>query len=690
MNCYIRSKLALAFFILSICHATQSYAGGPENLLLVVNSQSAKSKIVANHYISLRQIPSSNVLYLDSVPDKERMSIKDFRSEVLEPVLKAIDERKLGQQIDIIAYSADFPTAIGLPKESNQVIPEKFRNKFKPTASINSATFFAQQLLREDFTFMEPAANCYFRTSSQQALVNFYVGETGEKYNSLTKAYKDGEYDKALDIATAILGIEKGPQPVFRYWAAQCLAQLDRGEDAMAMLDQAIREGWSFSRITQESPAFKKLLDSKDFKSLISSMTEIDRSPPMTFDSKFIWSPSGFVTTDPSKGRRYFLSMVLGVARGKGNSVAEIIQSLETSARADGTNPKGTFYYSSNKDIRGKTRAPLMNEAVAALQRIGKSAEVIKSNMPASKADVLGLMAGVARFDWEKTKSTILPGAICEHLTSWGGVMKGEPGKGQTTVSEFIRHGAAGASGTVTEPFAFHFKFPHPMMHYYYAKGCNLVESFYQSVHGPYQLLIVGDPLCRPFAKIPEFTVQGIDDPEKVTGVIKLGIEPAPNSGITDFDIYHNDRFVRSLKSGQVVSFDTQAVSDGYHEIRFVAKTAGPIVFSNRKIIGIQVQNRARVPKLEKVPAEHDITKEVIVRLTKPWNFSLVAVQNGSELKSRIIQDNTNGSEAKTIGLAIPCTQLGSGPSRIKIFAAKGDRRICLDIVETVVKGPLP
>jgi len=113
-------------------------------------------------------------------------------------------------------------------------------------------------------------------------------------------------------------------------------------------------------------------------------------------------------------------------------------------------------------------------------------------------------MVGKSDFNWPASGSTILPGAICEHLTSLGGVMV-ENG-GQTPLSEFIRNGAAGASGTVTEPYAIQAKFPDPFLHVHYVKGCTLAEAFYQSVRGPYQLLIVGDPLCRPWARIPQVT----------------------------------------------------------------------------------------------------------------------------------------------------------------------------------------
>ena len=55
-------------FLLLVATAAGNVAwagGGPENVLLLVNPNSLNSKTVANHYIALRQIPASNVVYVD-------------------------------------------------------------------------------------------------------------------------------------------------------------------------------------------------------------------------------------------------------------------------------------------------------------------------------------------------------------------------------------------------------------------------------------------------------------------------------------------------------------------------------------------------------------------------------------------------------------------------------------------------
>ena len=54
------------------------------------------------------------------------------------------------------------------------------------------------------------------------------------------------------------------------------------------------------------------------------------------------------------------------------------------------------------------------------------------------------------------------------------------------------------------EPYSIQAKFPHPGIHVHYCRGASLAEAFYQSVNAPYQLLVVGDPLCQPWATIPQ------------------------------------------------------------------------------------------------------------------------------------------------------------------------------------------
>ena len=43
--------------------------GGPQNVAVVVNTDSSASKLIANEYIDMRGIPATNVVHLNGLPD---------------------------------------------------------------------------------------------------------------------------------------------------------------------------------------------------------------------------------------------------------------------------------------------------------------------------------------------------------------------------------------------------------------------------------------------------------------------------------------------------------------------------------------------------------------------------------------------------------------------------------------------
>ncbi len=253
---------------------------------------------------------------------------------------------------------------------------------------------------------------------------------------------------------------------------------------------------------------------------------EQDGGASLGFRSSRSFGPKGELVA--AGGQRYFLSTMLGVTAGRGNSLDEILRYLKRSATADGTHPKKTIYLVRNDDVRSKVRHNQFPIVVRELAKLDIAAEILEGTVPLNKPDVQGLVMGTASFDWKASGSTILPGAICEHFTSFGGVMA--VGADQTPLSEFLRYGAAGSSGTVTEPYAIPHKFPLPMIQVHYARGCTLAEAFYQSVYGPYQLLIVGDPLCRPWADIPQVSVAGVE----AGAVVRGGLRLTPTATVTN------------------------------------------------------------------------------------------------------------------------------------------------------------
>ena len=104
-------------------------------------------------------------------------------------------------------------------------------------------------------------------------------------------------------------------------------------------------------------------------------------------------------------------------------------------------------------------------------------------------ADTLQLEPGI---DW-------VPGALADHLTSFGGDLQGA--HGQSTVLDWIASGATASHGTVSEPCNHLQKFPHPqVLLLHYLQGATAIEAYWKSVAWPQQSLFVGEPLAAPFA----------------------------------------------------------------------------------------------------------------------------------------------------------------------------------------------
>ena len=141
--------------------------GGPENVLLVVNPRSWASLTVANHFVRLRKIPSSNIFYLEWTGEVGGPTdAKAFRERILVPIESEIRKRNLAPQIDYVIYSADFPYAVTVRSEfGEQPIPQPIT----PIASINGLTYDSQRFLARDLNYLRMDSNQYMRRQDENA-----------------------------------------------------------------------------------------------------------------------------------------------------------------------------------------------------------------------------------------------------------------------------------------------------------------------------------------------------------------------------------------------------------------------------------------------------------------------------------------------------------------------------------------
>lgn len=603
-----------------------AWAGiAPEHVAIVVNGDSEVSQRIAREYAQLRGVPEGNVISVTGLPDKEKLSVQDFRTKVLEPVLKTIEQRGLKPQIDLIAYSAEIPTAIDV---SGDLGDRKLPKILTPIASINGLTFLHQWVLAKDPRYLDLNINPYARRVVAPTNDTPWTLEEQQRYaDTLLKlqqwaqaraAKKDAEDNKSapeeapFQASLAIYDelLKTHPQSGdLNYNRACMLAQLEQLNAAMTALQAAVKTGWWDYRHAARDDDLKGLRARDDFKAVLEAMKNVDFEVQPSIGFRSVgWNVAPRRTTDESATKlesspRYLLSTVLACTTGRGTTVDEALTHLRRSEAADGTRPKGTIYFERNGDVRSTTREWAFRNAARKLESLGVKAIVEDGVLPKDRADVAGAVIGIADFDWATSGSQMLPGAIVEHLTSFGGVMT--KGAGQTPLTEFLKHGAAGASGAVTEPFAIQAKFPSPYLHVHYANGLTLAESFYQSVTGPYQLLIVGDPLCQPWRRHFALTLEGLPDDGNVSGDVVLTPKWESTDGITaaEFEIYVDGLRVLSTSKVEELRWRSQQHSNGEHVLTVIARGNDAVQTLARQSRTTQIQRHHRCCVVEDVAA---------------------------------------------------------------------------------------
>ncbi len=379
------------------------------------------------------------------------------------------------------------------------------------------------------------------------------------------------------------------------------------------------------------------------------------------FRSGYRWLPGG--RRAGAEGLPYMLSSVLGVNSVPGNTVEEIAWYLQRSAEADGTKPKGTIYFCKNKTIRSTVRDKDFLQAVRMIQLAGVNAEIIDGYFPEHKQNVAGVTCGHSNVNPAGSHSRFLPGAFVDNLTSSGGQFL--PDKNQTCLSEFLRMGAAGACGTVVEPLALPPKFPNATQQTHYVHGCSLAESFYQSVAAPFQQILVGDPLCQPWAKIPKVSLQGISEDSLVSGTVNITPQVSNIEGaVATLQFFVDGEKQEQKLAGQNFQWDTTKVADGYHELRVIATDNTPIETQGRWLGQVMVKNGNDAVQLSAEKETLAASSSSLKLNVHSTNQARVSVYCNGILLGKV----DNGSGQLTIDKEI----LGAGP--LTLIAVSGGR----------------
>ncbi|MEK6702608.1 MAG: TIGR03790 family protein [Planctomycetota bacterium] len=315
----------------------------------------------------------------------------------------------------------------------------------------------------------------------------------------------------------------------------------------------------------------------------------------VAFDSNVTWA--GGVASTNATARRYYIGGMIGYTGTRGNTAQEIIAMIDRTLAVEGARPAGTFYFMNNtvdpdRNVRQVQYTAVMNALNSST--LGMTAVQQNDKIPWGHQDCMGIVTGFPNTDVVGSNIAVVPGSYCDHLTSYGATY--DEGS-QTKVSQWIIKGCAASAGTVEEPCNYLGKFTHSRLHVYYAQGGTVGEAYFRSMqYVPFQSLLVGDVLARPFAYVPAVDVTGLPAGYS-SGLVVLtptAITGNTRAAIAGFDLLIDGLQHSSAAVGGTFSVDTTALSDGWHDVRVIARDNQPNKTQGRWTGSMVVLNQGR------------------------------------------------------------------------------------------------
>ncbi|NIA21068.1 MAG: TIGR03790 family protein [Anaerolineaceae bacterium] len=321
-----------------------------------------------------------------------------------------------------------------------------------------------------------------------------------------------------------------------------------------------------------------------------------------------------FESRKQSSGRSPDLRLVTWL---RGYQRSDALALIERSLAADGTTPKGAFYFVLSPHVRR------YQEAVTWLQGRGMKAQLLASGKPVRGAgDVMGYFSGgsYSGLRWKDISSnTYLPGALVDMLESYGAEWPNWRTFGynrQVPVPWFVRAGASGVHGTTDEPYAAAFPSSGHSETFFanYLAGNNLAETYWSAIPVlAWQNAVFGDPLCAPYAVRSKVELSVESDQASRTHRVAVRITP-PKDAATPREVrlFVDGRLVqitREIKQdhGQfvaAVSVDARALPDGWHTLRAVAVDDSPAAVQSWAEVSLQTAAGGRSLSVKLSPSK--------------------------------------------------------------------------------------
>jgi len=197
-----------------------------------------------------------------------------------------------------------------------------------------------------------------------------------------------------------------------------------------------------------------------------------------------------------------------------GKDISEISSLIQRGVESDATRPKANAYLINTTDAARSSRKVIFKKFsenfpknnLLEIHFLDATNEEDDESI-AFKHNILVYETGLASVPYINTNH-YLPGAIADHLTSFGG--QGLSEEGQMKAFRWLEAGVTGSYGTVVEPCNFVQKYPNPSIFIpRYLRGETLIEAYWKSVQQPSEGLFIGEPLAKPYDLLQVSTLGG-------------------------------------------------------------------------------------------------------------------------------------------------------------------------------------
>jgi hypothetical protein len=353
-------------------------------------------------------------------------------------------------------------------------------------------------------------------------------------------------------------------------------------------------------------------------------------------------------------------SMMLGYIGENGNDVPTVLATIERGQRSDFRGMRSGIYFVMDDDVRSTCREWQFYPTVNELQQRSIAATVT-TNFPAGARNVMGMLMGAEKVD-PSAVGSFAPGAMAEHLTSWSAEFQ----KPQTKMTEWLKAGATGSAGAVVEPYSNANKFPSARFFSHYAAGCTMLESFYQSIACPLQNLLLGDPMAKPYAVPLSVNILGADSIENDFTYLALAKCRVQNVQFL-YSFLLDGQEVSPVSEDNSIHIRLLKLSDGYHELRAVARIKHMVEFSASFDKPIMVNKMGRsvaiLPEVVKIGQHENGIKVTVGGQQMPEKLRLVC----GEL---VLDEQVYDPEAE---LVLDELMIGEGPNQVRAVAIYAD-----------------